>query len=201
VPIDGGGRFSMALFTTFGVHGNVGILDWYTLSVGLFATVLLAAHGAVYLRLRTAGDLNSRATAASRWMWTAVALLFPIVTFETWLVRPDMFDGMGARPAAWIALLAVAGGVVLLASGLRGAREPRALAGSSAIIAGLLASAAAGVFPDMLHSTLAADYSLTAFAGAATSHSLGVALVWWPAAAVLAFAYAAVAARLYRDKV
>jgi cytochrome d ubiquinol oxidase subunit II len=201
VPIDGGGRFSMALFTTFDVHGDVGILDWYTLSVGGFATVLLTAHGAVYLRLRTSGDLNARATTASRWTWAAAALLFPIVTFETWLVRPDMFDGMAARPAAWIALLAVVAGAFLLSSGLHGARESRALAGSSIIIAGLLASAAAGVFPDMLHSTLAPDYSLTAFAGAATPHGLAVALVWWPAAAILAFAYAAVVVRLYREKV
>jgi cytochrome d ubiquinol oxidase subunit II len=200
VPIDRSGRFSMALFTTFGVRGNVGILDWYTLSVGLFATVLLAAHGAVYLRLRTSGDLNARATGAARWTWTAAALLFPVVTFETWLVRPELFDGMGARPAAWMALAAVLAGVLLLSSGLRSAGESRALAGSSAIIAGLLASAAAGVFPDMLHSTLAPDYSLTAFAGATTAHGLAVALLWWPVAAALAFAYAALVARLYRDK-
>ena len=201
VPIDGSGRFSMALFTTFDVRGIVGILDWYTLSVGVFAAALLAAHGAVYLRWRTSGELNRRATGAAHGMWTAVALLFPFVTFETWLVRPALFDGMGARPAAWVALLAVVAGVFLLSSGLRGARESRALAGSSSIVAGLLASAAAGVFPEMLHSTLAPEYSLTASAGATTAYGLAVALFWWPAAAVVAFAYAALVARLYQDKV
>ena len=201
VPIDASGRFSMALFTTFDVRGNVGILDWYTLSVGVFAAALLTAHGAVYLRMRTSGDLNRRATTAARWTSAAAALLFPIVTFETWLVRPGLFDGMSARSPGWIALLAIAAGVFLLSSGLRGSRESRALAGSSVIIAGLLASAAAGVFPDMLHSTLAPGYSLTAFAGATTPHGLAVAVIWWPVAAALAFAYAALAARLYREKV
>jgi cytochrome d ubiquinol oxidase subunit II len=191
----------MALFTTFDVRGEVGILDWYTLSVGVFAAVLLSAHGAVYLRLRTSGDLNQRATWAARWTWTVVALLFPVVTFETWLVRPSLFDGMGARPAAWIALLAVVAGVFALWNGLRGAHESRALAGSSTIIAGLLASAAAGVFPEMLRSTLAPEYSLTAAGGATTAHGLTIAIVWWPAAAALAFAYAALVARLYRAKV
>ena len=201
VPIGASGRFSMALFTSFDVHGEVGILDWYTLSLGIFATVLLTAHGAVYLRLRTSGVLNQRAATASRWAWMAVALLFPVVTFETWIVRPELFDGIAAQPLAWIALGGIAAGVFALSSGLRGAREGRTLAGSSAIIAGLLASAAAGLFPDMLHSTLAPEYSLTASAGATTPHGLAVALVWWPAAAALAFTYAAIVARRSHVKV
>src|SRR5689334_5603598 len=65
VPIPASGQFSMALFTTFDVRGDVGLLDWYTLSVGIFATALLAAHGATYLRLRTSGALNRRATTAA----------------------------------------------------------------------------------------------------------------------------------------
>lgn len=200
VPIGASGRFSMALFTSFDVRGEVGLLDWYTLSIGIFATVLLAAHGAVYLRLRTSGTLNQRAATASRWAWTAAALLFPIVTFETWMVRPELFAGIAARPIAWMALVVIAAGVFALSSGLRGGREGRALAGSSAILAGLLASAAAGVFPDMLHSTLAPQYSLTATAAATTLHGLWVAVLWWPFAAALAFVYAATVARRYRDK-
>ena len=49
VPIDGSGMFTMSLFTDFTTRGRVGILDWYTLSVAVFATVLLSAHGATYL--------------------------------------------------------------------------------------------------------------------------------------------------------
>jgi hypothetical protein len=53
----------------------------------------------------------------------------------------------------------------------------------------------------MLHSTLAPEYSLTAPGGATTAHGLAVALIWWPFAAGLAFAYAATVARRYRGKV
>ena len=53
VPLDESGKFSMSLFTDFGVRGRVGILDWYTVSVAVFTTVLLSAHGATYLRLKT----------------------------------------------------------------------------------------------------------------------------------------------------
>src|SRR5580698_7720347 len=46
VPLDSQGNFSMPFFTDFGVHGNVGLLDWYTVPVAIFALVLLGAHGA-----------------------------------------------------------------------------------------------------------------------------------------------------------
>jgi cytochrome d ubiquinol oxidase subunit II len=199
VPVGPGGSFSMALFSTS--RGEVGILDWYTLSVGGFATTLLAAHGAVYVRVRTAGALNQRATSFARRLWTAVALLFPIVTIETWLVRPELFDAFSTRPIAWLAVTAAALGAFAVWSGLRRGAEARTMAGSAAVIAGLLAAAAAGLFPEMLRSTVRPEYSLTAFNGATTGHGLAVALLWWPVAAALAFTYAILVARRYRARV
>jgi cytochrome d ubiquinol oxidase subunit II len=49
VPLASDGTFSMAFFTDFTPRGYVGLLDWYTVSVALFAMVALAAHGATYL--------------------------------------------------------------------------------------------------------------------------------------------------------
>jgi cytochrome bd ubiquinol oxidase subunit II len=45
VPLDADGNFSMAFFTNFRVRGYVGLLDWYTVSIAIFAAVILAAHG------------------------------------------------------------------------------------------------------------------------------------------------------------
>jgi cytochrome d ubiquinol oxidase subunit II len=201
VPIDASGRFSMALFTTFEVHGVVGLLDWYTLSVALFTVTLLAAHGAVYLRLRTAGAVGVRATRAARWLWPAVAGLLPIVSIETAVVRPEFFTQIAVRPMAWLAVAVVAIGGAAVWTGLRGAHERRTLAGSCGVIAGLLAGAAAGVFPDILHSTIASAHSMTAHAAATTTTGLRLALVWWPVSFALAFAYVATVVRVYADKV
>ena len=71
VPLDESGKFSMSLFTDFGVRGRVGILDWYTVSVAVFTTVLLSAHGATYLRLKTIGQVHERSERLARWLWTA----------------------------------------------------------------------------------------------------------------------------------
>ena len=201
VPLDERGRFSMALFTHFGVRGQVGILDWYTLSVAVFTTVILAAHGATYLRLKTIGPVHDRSERLARGLWGAALVLFPVISLETWIVRPGLYEAMAARPAAWLAIAVVLAGAWALVSGLRGTREDRAFAGSCAVIAGLMAGAAASLFPVMLHSTLAPEHSITAYGGAAPARGLGLALIWWPVALVLAFGYFTVLLRNYRGKV
>src|SRR5215468_6759017 len=72
VPLDAAGNFSMAFFTDFGVRGNVGLLDWYTVSVAVFAVVILAAHGATYLTLKTEGPVHDRSAMWARRLWAAV---------------------------------------------------------------------------------------------------------------------------------
>jgi cytochrome bd ubiquinol oxidase subunit II len=201
VPLDAAGAFSMALFTDFSARGQVGILDWFTLSVAVFATLLLAAHGATYLRYKTQGTVHDRSAAWARRLWSLTAILFVGITVQTSVVRPELFHAMAERPLAWPALLLVAGGFWALGTGLRGSNELRAFAGSCAVIAGLLSAAAVGMFPVILHSTLGAEHSLTAYAGAAPGRGLAVALIWWPVAFVLAATYFIVIMRSYRGKV
>src|SRR5258706_13727481 len=45
VPLASDGTFSMAVFTDFTTRGHVGLLDWFTVSVSLFAGVSLPEHG------------------------------------------------------------------------------------------------------------------------------------------------------------
>jgi cytochrome bd ubiquinol oxidase subunit II len=189
VPLDESGRFSMPLFTDFSPRGRVGILDWYTMSVAIFSTVLLAAHGATYLRLKTTGAVWQRSDAWAKRLWLATAVIFVVVTLQTWVVRPGLFESMIGRPIAWLAVALMAVGVWALWSGLRSAAEVRALVGSCTVIAGLLGGAAASLFPVMLHSTLAPARSITAHDGAAGHTGLTIGLFWWPIAFALAIIY------------
>jgi len=201
VPVDASGAFSMSLFTDFTARGRVGILDWYTVSVAIFTTVLLAAHGATYLRLKTVGPVHQRSARLARLLWVAVALLFVVVSIATEVVRPELFQSMLQRPLAWVALLVIGVSVWALLTGLWGTAEGKAFAGSCGVIAGLLAGAAASLFPVVLHSTLNPEYSMTAYAGATAERGLRIALFWWPVAVALALTYFFVIMRIYAGKV
>ena len=93
VPLDESGKFSMSFFTHFGVRGRVGILDWYTVSVAVFTTVLLSAHGATYLRLKTLGRVHQRSERLARWLWATALVLFAVISLETWVVPTGALRG------------------------------------------------------------------------------------------------------------
>jgi cytochrome d ubiquinol oxidase subunit II len=201
VPLDETGAFTLPFFTDFGVRGRVGILDWYSVSVALMTLLLVCAHGATYLVLKTEGPVLERSDRWATRLWWAVLAAFPVVSIETSVVRPELFGQALRRPLAWIGFVACIGGVTALVSGSRTGRQTRAFAGSCAIIVGLLAVLAVGLFPVLLRSTIAPEFSMTAEQAASSPSGLRVALFWWPVALVLAFNYFAFIARQFRGKV
>jgi cytochrome d ubiquinol oxidase subunit II len=201
VPIDANGDFPMAFFSDFGVRGNVGLLDWYTVSMAVVALVLLTAHGATYLTLKTEGPVHDRCAAISRRLWCVVPVLFAVISAETWYVRPELAGGMVRNPIAWIGILIFLAGAAAVVTGLLRRLEIRAFAGSGMVIAGLLIAGAATIFPVVLFSTLAPANSLTVYNTAASMKSLELALVWWPVALVLTVAYYLFVLRHYLGKV
>src|SRR5271168_2716523 len=86
VPLDAKGTFSMAFFTDFTPWGYVGLLDWYTVSVAIFGAVILAAHGATYLTLKTEGPVHDRSVRYALVFWAAAAALLLVISIETVVV-------------------------------------------------------------------------------------------------------------------
>jgi hypothetical protein len=65
VPLTAEGTFYLPFFTNFGIQGNVGLLDWYTVPMALFCALILTAHGATYLTMKTEGAADCAAPDAS----------------------------------------------------------------------------------------------------------------------------------------
>ncbi len=72
---------------------------------------------------------------------------------------------------------------------------------SNFILVGLLATGSAAIFPVMLHSTLAPENSLTAYAVAANPLALLLASMWWPVGLALTTCYFIFISRRYGGKV
>jgi cytochrome d ubiquinol oxidase subunit II len=201
VPLDAEGNFSMPFFTDFKVRGYVGLLDWYTVSMAVFATVILAAHGATYLKLKTEGPVHDRSATFAKYLWTAAVPLFVVISIESWAVRPDLVGRAIHNPFCWLGLLILLLSIIALISGISAQREMRAFVGSNALLVGLLVTGAAALFPVMLYSTLAPENSLTAYAVAAGRSALVLASIWWPVGFALAIAYFVFISRRYAGKV
>jgi cytochrome d ubiquinol oxidase subunit II len=201
VPLDANGDFSMPFFTDFRARGEVGLLDWYTVSVAIFAAALLAAHGASYLTLKTEGPVHDRSAKWAKYLWVLVVPLFTAISLGSWEVRPDLPGHAISNPVCWLGVLVVIASAITLISGLFTGREQRAFLASNTLIVGLLITGSAAIFPVMLHSTLAPENSLTAYAVAAGPSSLLLASIWWPLGFALAVAYFVFISRRYAGKV
>jgi cytochrome d ubiquinol oxidase subunit II len=201
VPIDASGYFAAPLFTNFGLGGELGAIDWYTVSVGLFALAVLAAHGAMFLRWKTAGDVNTRSARVARWIWGIAAALAIIVTIETAYVNPTLLANLAARPALWLLPVAVVAGWIGVFVALARGRELAGFLASSVVIAALLGMTAGALYPLLLRSSIDPAFSLDVAGTANDRGGLAIGLTWWIPAILLALGYFTYLFRSFRGKV
>src|SRR5260370_17945861 len=201
VPVDSQGNFSMAFFTDLRTRGYVGLLDWYTVSIAIFATVILAAHCATYLTVKTEGAVHYRSSTLAKYLWMAVVPLFLLISIETFLVRPDLPGHAVHNPFWYLGLFVVAAAIVTLISALSTGRESRTFIGSNLMPVCLLVTDPPAIFPVMLYSTLAPENSLTAYNVAAGANSFLFACIWWPVGLALTTFYFCFSSRRYSGKV
>jgi cytochrome d ubiquinol oxidase subunit II len=145
--------------------------------------------------------VHDRSEKYAKYLWTAVVPLSLAVLVESRIVRPDLPGRAWSNPFWWIGLIVIAASAFTLLTGLTSGRERRAFVGSNFLIAGLLATGAAAIFPVMLHSTLAPENSLTAYAVASSPATLLRASYWWPIGFALAVFYFVFISRRYAGKV
>jgi cytochrome d ubiquinol oxidase subunit II len=201
VPLNTEGTFYLPFFTDFGIRGNVGLLDWYTVPVALFGVLTLTAHGATYLTMKTVGPVHERSVKLAHRLWIAVIPAFVIITVLTWVVRPELLAGIAVRPVTWATMLICIAGAYAVVNGFRYQREYQALLGSTFVLFGILMTGAAALFPVVLFSTTDANLRLTAADCAAPDYSLGIAAAWWFPALILAVCYLVIIQRHYSGKV
>lgn len=195
VPLRSDGTFFEPLWTDFSPIRATGVLDGYTLLTGATAVAALAYHGALWLMLKTEGDLHERAYRWARRLIGPVAGLAVIVTLATVWVQPHVLHRMKSSPAGFLLGAFSAAGLVLSGVFVRRRRPLGAFLGSAAFLVGMIACAAFGIYPYVLPGSVDPGLGLTAHAAAADAYGLKVALGWWIPGVLLVAAYFAI---LYR---
>jgi cytochrome d ubiquinol oxidase subunit II len=200
VPLDASGYFFEPLWTNFKLGDQTGILDWYTVLIGLMALVTLAAHGSYYIALKTDEDLGRRARGFALLCWPVQFFLTFSALVATYFIRPDIMANYGKHAIGLLVpIVVVASLAVMLWANPKG-KEKLAFVASSTYITFMLVGAAFALYPVVLP---ARDhrFDLTIQNTAAGAHGLSVGLVWWSFSAVLAIGYFVFVYRMFRGKV
>lgn len=201
VPLDAKETFFLPLWTTFNPRSpNPGVLDWYTILVGLLALTTLTAHGANYIAVKTEGPLNARARRISWRAWISTVVLTVGTTIATFWLRSSMLSSFGTRPWGFIFPLIALGGLAGMGHFVWRRRDLAAFLCSGAFVLGLLASTAFALYPVLLPAVQPA-HNLTIHNAATSQYGMVVGLVWWSVGIVLAAIYFVLIYRLFRGKV
>jgi cytochrome d ubiquinol oxidase subunit II len=201
VPLSPDNYFFLPLWTNWRTGMHPGVLDWYTVLGGVIAALGLTLHGALYLCLKTEGELRRRAHTAARLLLPWVALSTLLAIPATIVARPGSLHTYLAHPAAFLAPLAVLASLGAIFISLRRHAELSGFLSSCGYLAAMLCGAAAGLYPVLLPSTDPAVPSITVKSAISAPHTLRVGLVWWIVGILLAGLYFSIVYWLFRGKV
>jgi len=201
VPLADDGYFFLPLWTNWRVGESPGILDWYTVMGGVVALVALAVHGALYLAVKTEGDLQRRAKGMIQRVGIALVVATAVSLPGTMIARPDSFANYRMYPVLFVipALVLLALGGIIYFS--RKDADHAAFGCSCAYLSLMMVGAAAGLFPRLLPSSVDPARDITVEKAISGAYALRVGLVWWVIGMALASAYFFIIYRMFRGKV
>ena len=201
VPLQADGYFFLPLWTNWQPGVDPGILDWYTVIGGLLALVALTLHGALWLTIKTSGDLAGRARRIVGPVCIQLAVLTVISLGATIHVRPASLDNYFNYPFTVV----VPVGVVASLAGIwlfnRNAQPVKAFLSSCLYLFFMLAGACWGLYPTLLPASTGVERDITMAKAISGPHTLAVGLVWWAFGMTLAVGYVVFVYTRFRGKV
>src|SRR4051794_20653212 len=160
VPINQDKQFTGTLLTLLNPYGLLG---------GLTTLTLFALHGALFLGLRTTGELRERAIRlAARLSWPTLVIAG---VFAVWT---QLAHGTGWT---WVAVLVAALGLIGVTQAAQRGQELTGFALTSLVIVAAVVLIFGSLFPDVMPSSTDPAFSLTVKNAASTHYTL-VVMSW-----------------------
>lgn len=179
VPLNAEGYFFEPLWTTFTVVPQAGILDWFTVLMGLVAFCTITAHGANFIAMKTENELQTQSRSIAKIATWGALVTSILMVFATSIIRPALWDNY--VNSVWGFIFPMIGLMGLLGMFYFRLKldDTKAFLSSCAFIGGMMAATAFGLYPNVLPASTNPAYNLTIFNTATSEYGMQVGLVWW----------------------
>jgi len=167
LPIDQEGIFHGSLFTLLNPYGLMG---------GLLFLLFFLQHGAIWLSIKSEGDLHERSVRAANRIWPVLlvaAVIFLVATF----FATNLYDNYLAYPLLFIVCIITVAALLGIKLFLTKGTYFKAWFSSALTIAGATFFGVIGLFPNMFPSSMDAAYSLTARNASSSPLTLTIMLI------------------------
>lgn len=177
-----------------------GVIDWFTLMLGIISVVALTIHGANWIIYKTNADVNEKLKNVVHKL-NFVLLALVIVSLLVWhIIEPKPFHNFLKYPFLWILPIITFTGIFGLFKVKKFKKHGMGFLFSTLFLVGGLSSTVASIFPKLLPSTNSINPSLTIENAAAHEYGLSVGLYWFVIAVILVVIYMIVQYKVFKGK-
>ena len=159
------------------VGGVLELFNGYALLVGFMTVSMCAMHGAIFLYLKTGGNLQAR---MQRWMWHTFGMflvLYLLTTIYTLMHVPAATEQFEHNPGAWIVVILSVMAIASIPRHLYYGKAHRAFVSSALTIIGFVILFSMALYPNMVASDPNPENSLTIYTAASSPMTLTIMLI------------------------
>lgn len=178
-----------------------GVIDWFTIIIGIISVITLSIHGANWIILKTNSSINEKLKRVVFRLNMALVGLTIFSLFIWQFVNPNIFENFIDRPYLIVFPVIYITGLIGLFFRKKSKSDLYPFIFSSLLIVGGITSTLASIFPAILPSTNDLNGPLTIYNTSAAAYGLSVAVYWGILALILAVIYAIVQKRLLGGKI
>ncbi|MFA5403578.1 MAG: cytochrome d ubiquinol oxidase subunit II [Ignavibacteria bacterium] len=179
----------------------IGLLKPFPILIGITTLSLFMMHGAIYLAMKTEGDLQIKVKS-----WVNNTIIFFVICFvtatmATLIYYPNMVEHFKEQPAFFLIAILNMLAIANIPREIHKGREFRAFLSSSASIALLMVLFAIGIFPNIVLSNPVIENSLNIYNSASSQKTLGIMLIIAIIGMPFVIAYTTIIYKVYKGKV
>lgn len=191
LPLDANGVFQGSFFDLINLYAIIG---------GILFLLLFLFHGALWLSIKTEGDLNERSIAAAKWLWPFMLICAVVFLAASWFYT-KLFDNFIQNPVLFIEILLVVAALIASRYFINKLSLFKAWFASSITIVGAVFFGIIGLYPNILPSSINPDFNVTAFNSSSSPLTLKIMLVVVIIFIPLVIAYQAWTYNLFKGKI
>jgi cytochrome d ubiquinol oxidase subunit II len=180
---------------------NPGVIDWFTLIIGVISVVTLMIHGANWIILKTNSSINHQLKNVIFKLNIALSIL-TIVSLVIWKqIVPTALDNFFDKPYLIIFPLIFFIGIIGMFNVKNFKKERTGFIFSTFIVLGGITSSLASLFPKVLPSTNNINEDLTIYNTSTSDYGLSVSAAWVVVGVILLIVYGIVQIRMRSGKI
>ncbi|MBW1983192.1 MAG: cytochrome d ubiquinol oxidase subunit II [Deltaproteobacteria bacterium] len=167
IPFDNEGVYHGTLFTLLNPYGLLG---------GVLFLLLFLEHGALWLSIKTEGELHDRSVKVANGLWPILLVVLVIFLVATRFAT-NLYDNYLAHPLLFVVILITVVALIGIKVFVKKQAPFKAWFSSALTIVGVTFFGVIGLFPNLFPSSLNQEYSLTAHNASSSPLTLKIMLV------------------------